>query len=97
VVIAQGGGSPRTQLLTAALGTGVILGVHRGLTRRNEAVLLVWSWVSAASAALLGLGAGLWWAIGSPGLARLSVALAAAVLTGLYALWLRRAWAAVAA
>lgn len=91
VVIAQGDGSARAHVVAAAVGAGVILGVYRALTRRNEAVLVVWSWVSAAGAALLAAGAALWWALGAPGLAKVAVALGAAALTGVYARALRRA------
>jgi len=95
VVIAQGNGSARAHLVAAAVGAGAILGVHRALVRRNEAVLVVWSWVSAAGAAVLAAGAALWWALGAPGLAKVAVALAAAALTGAYAWALRRAAVAI--
>lgn len=94
-VVAMGDGGARTHLVTAAAGAGVILGVYRALTRRNEAVLAVWSWLSAAGALVLAAGAGLWWALGSPGLVRVAVALAAAALTAAYAWVLRNAAAAL--
>lgn len=91
VVIAQGSGSARTHVVAAAVGAGVILGVHRAMVRRNEAVLLVWSWVSMVGAVSLAAGAGLWWALGAPSGAKVAVSLVAAALTGAYAWVLRRA------
>jgi len=91
VVIAQGSGSARAHMVAAAVGAGVILGVHRAMLRRNEAVLLVWSWVSAVGGVSLAAGAGLWWALGAPGVAKVAVSLVAAALTGAYAWALRRA------
>ena len=95
VVIAQGSGSARVHVMAAAVGAGVILGVHRGMVRRNEAVLLVWSWVSAVGAVSLAAGAGLWWALGAPTGAKVAVSLVAAALTGAYAWVLRRAVSAI--
>jgi hypothetical protein len=95
VVIAQGSGSARAHLVAAAVGAGVILGVHRALVRRNEPVLLVWSWVSAIGAVCLAGGTALWWMLGAPTYAKVAVSLGAAALTGVYAWVLRHSVATI--
>lgn len=84
-VMMQSQGNAWLHLTTAALGTGVTLAVHRALTHRNEAVLQVWMGVTAAGALLLAVGTGLWWTLGTPGVAALALAFVAAVLTAGYA------------
>jgi hypothetical protein len=95
VVVAQGSGSARAHLVAAAVGAGVILGVHRALVRRNEPVLLVWSWVSAIGAVCLAAGTALWWTLGAPTPEQVAVSLGAAALTGAYAWFLRRSVATI--